>query len=409
VLMLLWLLAAAAPVAVNSQGTDGGDGGPSAWDWITALFRFDTCPPTTRCGFFNLNYAMTRGEPGSDECIEVCVWFPGLFEMSGYTCGFCDNDPIPTPTPPTVPSPTPPAGVPTYTFPPNFRPPTDPPTQEYCAEEDPRCLFGLAYSQYRGAQNTGSCEEICVFGARVWEGFSCGVCKTDGTSAPIDVPTKAPITSSTTSTGGVPTGSPTAPPTPPEGSPTAGPSLAPTSTAFNGAIPTDSPGGGGVAGFQITQELIMDTSFVPAFEAAAARWETVVTGDLDNIITANLGLDPPRDGCTYPNEIDDLYICGLLEPIDGKGKQVGFARPIDLRDKPGQLSFTGEMVFDSEDMEDVLAAELLNDLILHEMYGMHLSSSLRRCKTWHANSHAKLRSFSWIIQGSCLGYRHDLE
>lgn len=82
---------------------------------------------------------------------------------SALTSGFCDSDAIPTPTPPRVP---------TYTFPPNFSPPTDPPLQEYCAEEDPRCLFGLAYSQYRGTQDTDSCEEICVFVARVWEGFA---------------------------------------------------------------------------------------------------------------------------------------------------------------------------------------------------------------------------------------------
>lgn len=83
-LLMLWLLVAAAPVAVNSQGTDGG-GKPSPWDWLLALFRFDTCPPNNRCGFFNLNYAMIQGEPGTEECNEACVWFPGVYALKGYT------------------------------------------------------------------------------------------------------------------------------------------------------------------------------------------------------------------------------------------------------------------------------------------------------------------------------------
>jgi hypothetical protein len=109
----------------------------------------------------------------------------------------------------------------------------------------------------------------------------------------------------------------------------------------------------------------MDASFEPAFQAAAARWQSIITGDLANESTA--GLDPPRKGCSYPAMVDDLYICGVLEPIDGEGNQVGFARPLYLRTDDTALPFTGEMVFDSVDMAGLEKDGLLNALILHEM------------------------------------------
>lgn len=219
---------------------------------------------------------------------------------------------------------------------------------------------------------------------------SSGKCNT----APTGAPTGAPTTSSPTPPEGAPTESPTAPPTPPEGSPTAGPVSGPTSTPTDTPAPTSTPAptdspveGGGEDGFQLTLDLFMDASFEPAFKAAAARWETIVTGDLDSF-DPNIGQDLPRDGCTYPDEVDDLYICGVLEPIDGP--IVGFARPIYLRDEPGQLPYTGEMIFDSDELDGVIEAGLLNDLILHEM-GESCCFFGHRCaceETSTPNSHA---------------------
>ena len=130
--------------------------------------------------------------------------------------------------------------------------------------------------------------------------------------------------------------------------------------------PVPAPASGpAVSGFQIETDLVMDAAFEPAFQAAAARWQSIVTGDLSDESTD--GLDPPRPGCTHPAMVDDLYICGILEPIDGEGNQVGFARPLYLRPDDSSLPFTGEMVFDSVDMAGLQQDGLLGDLILHEM------------------------------------------
>jgi hypothetical protein len=52
------------------------------------------------------------------------------------------------------------------------------------------------------------------------------------------------------------------------------------------------------------------------FAEAANSWMQVVVGDLGSRVLANAPVVPPA-GCTYPNAIDDLYICVVYAAIDG--------------------------------------------------------------------------------------------
>jgi Leishmanolysin len=74
----------------------------------------------------------------------------------------------------------------------------------------------------------------------------------------------------------------------------------------------------------------------------------------------------PPSNCQFPTTIDDLYICGKYEIIDGAGGILAFARPTWLR-TDGLLPVTGEMTFDSADVARLRSSGTLTDVILHEM------------------------------------------
>ena len=140
--------------------------------------------------------------------------------------------------------------------------------------------------------------------------------------------------------------------------------------AVPSGAPTRSPVAGSTAPistrrYEITQELLMPTQDQPVFESAAARWESVIIGDVEDYDSSRLP-EPPLPGCTYPAVIDDLYICGVIEPIDGPGNLVGTGRANFLRDG-NNLPVAGEMVFDVDDLDVIRDLGLLEDLVLHEM------------------------------------------
>ena len=158
----------------------------------------------------------------------------------------------------------------------------------------------------------------------------------------------------------------------------------PTSNPFSGttgltcdasAVPSGAPTRAPVAGstpapistrrYEITQELLMPTQDKPVFESAATRWESIIIGDVEDYDSSRLP-EPPLPGCTYPDVIDDLYICGVIEAIDGSGNQVGSGRANFLRND-NNLPVAGEMVFDVDDLDLIRDLGLLEDLVLHEM------------------------------------------
>jgi hypothetical protein len=103
-----------------------------------------------------------------------------------------------------------------------------------------------------------------------------------------------------------------------------------------------------------------------AFAEAEARWESLVTGDLQNVqLTAQPG-DCGPDSPALNEVVDDLVILVTLEEIDGPGDVLASAGPCFIR-VPGNLPVLGAMRFDTADLDDVEADGLLSQIVLHEM------------------------------------------
>lgn len=102
-----------------------------------------------------------------------------------------------------------------------------------------------------------------------------------------------------------------------------------------------------------------------AFEQAAARWSTLILGDIEDV---EVSVPASSFGC-YPSldeTIDDLVIFADIVTIDGAGGVLGSAGPCLIRDE-GFLSAVGRMRFDVADVATLEANGRLNDVILHEM------------------------------------------
>jgi hypothetical protein len=103
-----------------------------------------------------------------------------------------------------------------------------------------------------------------------------------------------------------------------------------------------------------------------AFADAQSRWESLVTGDRED-----LQLTAPAQTCgsnspSINETVDDLLILVTLDSIDGPGNVLGSAGPCYIRDSDN-LSVLGAMTFDTVDLADIEDAGLLEPLILHEM------------------------------------------
>jgi hypothetical protein len=124
---------------------------------------------------------------------------------------------------------------------------------------------------------------------------------------------------------------------------------------------------GGGSGFKITLCFItpMTTAQRTVFEDAAARWSTLITGDLSdfaaNFANGFCGTNSPRVSLT----IDDLLIFARVEAIDGAGGVLGSAGWCARRS--GGLPIIGTMRFDSADLAQLEANGRLAAVILHEM------------------------------------------
>lgn len=90
-----------------------------------------------------------------------------------------------------------------------------------------------------------------------------------------------------------------------------------------------------------------------AFETAATRWGRILIADVPSVVI---------DGET----IDDVRIDAAGDLIDGPGRVLGQAGPIDLR--PGSfIPATGVMSFDRADLEQMEEDGSLVSVIVHEM------------------------------------------
>jgi len=138
------------------------------------------------------------------------------------------------------------------------------------------------------------------------------------------------------------------------------------------AAPVDFRGvgceGGGGAGYALTlcYTTTMSTSQRDVFRAAAARWATVITGDLPNVTGTMPGGSCSPGQPTLTMTYDDLVIFAGVENIDGPGGVLGSAGPCFIRGTNG-LPLGGVMRFDAADVANLEAGGGLSSVILHEM------------------------------------------
>jgi hypothetical protein len=207
-----------------------------------------------------------------------------------------------------------------------------------------RCgFFGFSVAMHSGTPGSSDCLDYCVF--FVDATLECGGCGI-GTE---ELPTPAPVFSLPTAV------TPTAPvpaPTPPTQ----------------------------VSQYDISLQLVGipsgDASF---FNNAAVRWEQIVIGDLADVAKSSIG--SLESGCTVPNVIDDLHICGKYRSIDGQNGILGSAGPYYSRFSNG-LPIAGVMEFDSADISFLKSEGNFGSVILHEM-GHILGKSILHGFTSH--------------------------
>ena len=99
-----------------------------------------------------------------------------------------------------------------------------------------------------------------------------------------------------------------------------------------------------------------------AFEAAVAKWERVITGDIPDVFVATAGT---IDGEKVFGLADDLLIYARLAEIDGPGDVLASAGPLLWR-RQSNLPAVSQMSFDTADLSSYTPAAL-QDVVLHEM------------------------------------------
>jgi hypothetical protein len=140
-------------------------------------------------------------------------------------------------------------------------------------------------------------------------------------------------------------------------------------SGYSGAVPTFTASATPiVSAYNIDLRFLtpMSPSQTAAFTSAAARWSSIVVGDLPSV-----NVVVPADSCvgSIPamNEtVDDIVIFASIDSIDGPGSVLGGASPCYLR-SVGGLTVVGNMVFDSADVAVLEANNILDAVILHEM------------------------------------------
>jgi hypothetical protein len=109
-------------------------------------------------------------------------------------------------------------------------------------------------------------------------------------------------------------------------------------------------------------------TWLQSFGEAKDRWEQVIVQDDGQPSNIESSLTAAYIATKVPNLVDDVYIAGVEETIDGRGKVLGSAGPILARRINGKYhALSGFMRFDKEDIEWMIAKGLCRGVILHEM------------------------------------------
>lgn len=115
------------------------------------------------------------------------------------------------------------------------------------------------------------------------------------------------------------------------------------------------------------------------FEQAELRWEGVITEEFGDVtLPAPTDIDPDFTEFCDPAEpdlegeiVDDLIILAKVGPIDGDGGANGNilaqAGPVLVRTDSDQLTLLGCMLFDENDIDELVQGGSFADVVLHEM------------------------------------------
>ena len=114
-----------------------------------------------------------------------------------------------------------------------------------------------------------------------------------------------------------------------------------------------------------------EQKYQTAFEAAATRWEQIITHDIPN---HSLDGYQPLPDATPLDNVDDLLIYARIVSIDGEKGTLGYAGPLLWR-VPSALPLVSIVTLDLDDLER-LSDERLSAVILHEIghalgFGVH--------------------------------------
>ncbi|HET6231204.1 MAG TPA: leishmanolysin-related zinc metalloendopeptidase [Longimicrobiaceae bacterium] len=104
-----------------------------------------------------------------------------------------------------------------------------------------------------------------------------------------------------------------------------------------------------------------------AFQFAAAKWSTVITGDLPDVAGSVAAGDCGDDTPAASQTFDDLLIFASVKNIDGPGRILGQAGPCYTRNGAFGLPVVGVMEFDAADLANMETTGTLRPVILHEM------------------------------------------
>jgi len=103
-----------------------------------------------------------------------------------------------------------------------------------------------------------------------------------------------------------------------------------------------------------------------AVEAAAARWERVIVGDLPDVRLQYEDVCG-RSGLAVDQWVDDLLVYVDFDTIDGAGRILGQAGPCFIRGDGSKLPVAGILILDGADLAAMEADGSLDDVVLHEI------------------------------------------
>jgi hypothetical protein len=107
--------------------------------------------------------------------------------------------------------------------------------------------------------------------------------------------------------------------------------------------------------------------FHGVFRNAAAKWDSIIVGDLEDYPIFEEDRTNPEllcDGNSLPEIVDDVFICARLPNIDGPNSILGSAGPIFGRVGDFVQTAVGYMEFDLADVEMLETQGRLDGLIV---------------------------------------------